>query len=108
QPTAVGTISNVAHVSTADPELSTTNNDDTETTTVRTESAPVLDPIGNKSAKEGTRLTFTVGATDADSDPLTYSATPLPPGATFDATTRTFSWKPGYAQSGTWGPIAFS
>jgi len=35
---------------------------------------PVLGAIGNKSVNEGSTLTFTVSATDADGDSLTYSA----------------------------------
>ncbi|MDH5668189.1 MAG: putative Ig domain-containing protein [Nitrospira sp.] len=58
--------------------------------------APVLAPIGNKTVNEGELLTFTVSATDVD-DPtqlLTYSASGLPPGATFDAATGLFAWTP--------------
>src|SRR5207245_7507570 len=55
-----------------------------------TNRAPVLGAIGNKSGSEGSLLTFTVGATDADLDPLTYSASGLPAGASFDAVTKTF------------------
>src|SRR5688572_31136188 len=45
-------------------------------------------------------------ATDADSDALTYSTTQLPAGASFDATTRTFSWTPGYTAAGSY-PVTF-
>ena len=65
-----------------------------------TNRAPVLAPIGAKSGAEGSLLTFTVAATDADGDALTYSASGLPAGANFDAGTRTFSWTPGYDQAG--------
>src|SRR4029077_9824184 len=65
-----------------------------------TNRAPVLAPIGNKSGSEGTLLSFTVGAADADLDPLTYSASGLPTGATFDAATQTFSWTPSFTQAG--------
>lgn len=63
-------------------------------------SAPVLDPIGNKSVNENTLLTFIVSATDADSNTITYSATGLPSGATFAG--QTFSWTPGYNQAGSY------
>ena len=53
-------------------------------TIANTNRAPVLTPIGAKSGSEGTLLTFTVGATDADLDLLTYSASGLPTGASFD------------------------
>ena len=49
---------------------------------------------------ENRALTFGVEATDVDEDPLTYSASGLPAGATFDPATRQFSWTPGYTQAG--------
>ena len=55
----------------------------------------------------GSTLTFTILATDADGDPLTYSAANLPAGATFDAATRTFSWTPTVAQAGTTSTVVF-
>jgi putative cell wall-binding protein len=61
-------------------------------------SAPVLDPIVDKTVDELTQLAFTVSATDADGDPLTYSATGLPSGAAFNPATRTFTWTPSEAQ----------
>lgn len=63
---------------------------------------PVLAPIGNKVAAEGSLITFTVSASDADGDALTYTATGLPNGAAFDPATRTFRWTPGYDQSGSY------
>jgi hypothetical protein len=68
---------------------------------------PVLNAIGNKSVNEGTALAFTISASDADGDALTYSASNLPLGASFDPATRTFSWTPGYNQSGTYASIHF-
>ena len=47
--------------------------------------APVLDPIGDRSVYEGATLSFTLSATDADRETLTFSATGLPTGATFDS-----------------------
>lgn len=61
---------------------------------------PVLAAIGDKTVDESSTLTFTVQAADPDRDPLTFTATGLPPGAQFDARTRTFLWTPGYSQSG--------
>jgi hypothetical protein len=60
---------------------------------------PVLDPIGDKVVTACNLLTFTISASDPDGDPLIYSATNLPAGATF--TGLTFSWKPGLNQVGT-------
>lgn len=45
-------------------------------------------------------LTFSVEATDFDDDPLVYSASGLPAGASFDPATRQFSWTPDYTQAG--------
>jgi len=41
--------------------------------------APVLATIGAKSVEEASALIFTVSATDADNDTMTYSATACPP-----------------------------
>jgi hypothetical protein len=70
--------------------------------------APVLDPIGNKTANEGETLTFTLSATDLDGNTLTYSASNLPAGATFDTVTGVFSWTPAYNQSGNYADVEFS
>jgi len=71
-------------------------------------SAPVLNPIGNKIVDEGVSLVFNISATDPDGDPLTYSASNLPPGASFNAGTRTFSWTPTYQQAGTYPNVHFA
>jgi|GEM_PF-1705870 len=55
---------------------------------------PVLNPIGNKTFRVGTLLSFTLTSSDADGDMPTYSATGLPPGATLDPSTGVFSWTP--------------
>jgi hypothetical protein len=68
---------------------------------------PVLNAIGNKAVNEGATLTFTLSASDADGDALTYSASNLPVGATFNSTTRTFSWTPGYSQAGVYASVHF-
>ncbi len=61
-------------------------------------SKPTLAEIGNKSVSENATLTFSVSATDPDGDPITYSATGLPSGASFSG--RTFRWTPTYGQAG--------
>jgi hypothetical protein len=62
---------------------------------------PVFDAIGSKSIGEGLALHLVVHATDADNgQTLTYSASGLPSGATFNAGTRSFDWTPDYAQAG--------
>ena len=65
--------------------------------------APVFAAGGEaRSVDENRALTFTVAATDPDGDALTYSASGLPAGASFDPATRQFSWTPGYPQAGTY------
>lgn len=62
--------------------------------------APVMNFIGAKSVEEESTLSFTVSASDADVDSLTYSATDLPSGASIDSSTGAFSWTPSDSQSG--------
>jgi hypothetical protein len=64
--------------------------------------APVLNAIGDKSANAFVELAFDVSAFDAEADELTYSATPLPVGATFDTGSGHFSWTPGPADAGSY------
>ncbi len=63
--------------------------------------APVLDPIGNKTVNEQTLLTFTNSATDGDIplQTLTYSLdTGAPTGTAIDPVTGVFTWTPAEAQ----------
>ena len=89
------------HFEVADGEL-TDSEDITITVEERAEvnSPPVLSPIGDKEVDEGKLLEFMVFATDPDGDNLTYSASGLPGGATFE--NRRFSWRPGYDDAGTY------
>jgi len=63
---------------------------------------PVLDEINNKQVKENQLVEFRVSASDPEGDPLTFSASELPEGAVFEIKQGfpTFSWIPGYGQSG--------
>jgi arabinoxylan arabinofuranohydrolase len=63
--------------------------------------APVM-TVSNYSATAGQTLSFTISATDADGDALSYSAPNLPAGASFDPATKLFSWIPDTA--GTYTP----
>jgi len=67
---------------------------------------PVLDSIGDRTVSEGALLSFTIGASDPDrpANSLTFSADGLPAGASFDPSTRSFSWMPGETQ----GPAAYA
>ena len=85
----------------------TGNLTDSETFTITVgdvNDAPVLAAIGNQSVNEGSTLTFTASATDADlpSQTLTYTldAASLALGMTIDANTGVFSWTPTEAQGG--------
>ena len=64
---------------------------------------PVLAPIGPRAIGEGLTLTFFANATDPDGgQTLTYSVSGLPSGASFNPTTRQFSWTPGYGAMGSY------
>jgi hypothetical protein len=76
-------------------------------TVIDVNQAPVLGVIGNKSTKAGVKLSFITSATDADGNKLTYAASNLPKGASFSATSRTFSWTPTATQVGTFSNIRF-
>lgn len=73
----------------------------------RGNTAPTLDPIGDKSGFAFVNLAFDVTGSDAEGDQLTFSVTGLPVGATFDTNTGHFSWTPGAADAGA-HPIVFS
>ena len=64
-------------------------------------SAPVFTAGGeSQSVDENRTLTFGVEAADPDGDAITYTASNLPAGASFDAATRQFTWTPDYTRSG--------
>ena len=73
--------------------------------TVLVDTAPEFTSIAAKSVDEGQSLGFTVSATDADGDDLTYTATSLPSGASFDAGTATFSWTPSEGDAGSYEAV---
>lgn len=67
--------------------------------------APAITGPLTASGAENALLTFTVSATDPDSDPITgLAASPLPLGASFIAdpgnASGTFTWTPGFTQAG--------
>ncbi|NPE28438.1 DNRLRE domain-containing protein [Methanococcoides sp. SA1] len=64
--------------------------------------APILNSIGEKSVEEGSALSFTVSASDADDDSLAHLAIGLPSGASIDSSTGAFSWTPSEGQAGTY------
>ena len=61
---------------------------------------PVFTPVPSKSVNEGELLNFTVSATDPEGSAVIYSTGTLPTGASFNTSTRTFTWTPSYGQAG--------
>lgn len=75
----------------------------------RTVSSPfLLSPIGNKTVNEGQALSFTLLGNSPGGAPLTFSASNLPSGASFDPIARRFSWTPTRDQAGTYPGVRFS
>jgi hypothetical protein len=70
-------------------------------------SPPVLSLINNKTVDEGQNLSFTIIASDANGDILTYMASNLPLGATFNSATGTFAWTPSFTRSGIYPNVHF-
>ncbi len=65
-----------------------------------TNRAPQMVPLAPQYGIEGNPMLFSVTAGDADSDPIVYSASNLPAGASFNAGSATFTWTPGFEQAG--------
>ena len=71
-------------------------------TDAATNHAPVLTTMGTINITAGNTNSLPITATDVDNDTLSYSADQLPSGATFNTSTRTFSWTPGSNQLGSY------
>ena len=70
--------------------------------------APTLHlPVGPLTGREGELLEFGLDVIDPEADALTVWADHLPPGATFDAATRTLRWLPDFAAAGTYPGVRF-
>ena len=71
-----------------------------EVTVADINSAPELDPIGNKSIDELSELTFTATASDSDlpANTLTFILSSSPSGASIDPNSGVFTWTPTEAQ----------
>ena len=61
---------------------------------------PVIGELNDQLVAEGNLLEFDVPASDPDGQVLSFSVDPLPPGASLDAETGEFSWRPGFDQAG--------
>ena len=59
--------------------------------------APVLGFVGNQTVRVGSTLELQLAAYDEDGDSLVFSASTLPPGAEFDASSGWFRWTPAAA-----------
>ncbi|HPP80364.1 MAG TPA: putative Ig domain-containing protein [Deltaproteobacteria bacterium] len=70
----------------------TSDSEDVVITVGNVNRPPVLDPIGRRAVYNNLTFSFVVTATDPDGDRVTYTATNLPRGASFDASTQTFTW----------------
>ena len=66
---------------------------------------PVWAARPDTSTNEGVPLSFTVSASDAEGQTLTYSMVAGPGGSSFNAATRTFGWTPTYSQEGVYDVI---
>ncbi|MCZ6802664.1 MAG: cadherin-like domain-containing protein [Proteobacteria bacterium] len=54
--------------------------------------APVFESISDITVYDGDVINFTITANDPDADPLAYSSTTLPDGATLNTQTGIFNW----------------
>ncbi|WP_158247078.1 putative Ig domain-containing protein [Geothermobacter hydrogeniphilus] len=65
---------------------------------------PVLATIGSRTVTARSTLSFVLSASDPDGDTLVYSVVNLPPGASFNAATGSFSWTPADSAVGSYSP----
>lgn len=75
--------------------------EDRETITISVTNAnraPTLDQIGDKIINEGEQLSFAVTGSDVDNEPLIFTSSALPNGATFE--NGLFTWTPDFNQQG--------
>jgi len=61
---------------------------------------PIIADAADVRALENDVIRFNVSASDADGDPITYSALSVPAGASFDVQTRSFAWQTGLNSAG--------
>ncbi len=68
---------------------------------------PLFSPVPSKTVEATNTVSFTINANDPESTPLTYFASNLPSGSTFDPSSRTFTWTPTTSQVGSY-TVTFS
>ena len=69
---------------------------------------PVLQPIGNRRAIPGQTVSFTLAGSDPEGATVTYFASNLPEGATFDPKIGRFTWTPTAQQTGAFLDLLFA
>ncbi len=72
---------------------------------------PQLAEVLDRAVEEDKELVIQISGSDPDTEDdgkLIYSIENLPSGATFDATSQVFRWKPGFDQSGQYPDIRFT
>jgi hypothetical protein len=78
-------------------------------TVTNTDTTPALADPGAQSVAEAATLSFSLSATDADGDTVSYSCSAnCPSGLTVNAATGAVLWTPTYAQAGTYNAVTFS
>jgi len=79
-------------------------------TVIHIDRKPELNPIADQITDENRSLEFVIVGSDPDQEDqnsISFVAKNLPRGARFDPQTKTFSWTPGYDQSGSYSKIHF-
>ena len=104
------TVSNGAHQLTAVARDAAGNTGTSSPLTVtvnnQTNRAPVLTQPANQTSAEGAAVTVVLTASDPDGNPLTYSATGLPPGLSVNPTSGVISGTPPFTSAGTYSVSA--
>ena len=68
---------------------------------------PILEPIGNRRTSPGQNVSFALAGSDPEGASVTYFASNLPAGATFDPSSAQFSWTPTTQQTGVYLDLLF-
>ncbi len=79
-------------------------------TVIHVDRKPILDAVADQGTDENSKLEFIISGADPDQEDqnsISFIAKNLPPGATFNPQNQTFSWTPGYDQSGSYPEIQF-
>lgn len=81
----------------------------TFTATGFTNNFPVFNDVPDQKVTEIDRVEFSLSASDADGDGMTFGASNLPPGSVFDSlNTRTFTWLTNYSSAGVHEPVFYA